>query len=238
MLPPRPGRSGGCPNPFRRSAAARAASRSRLLCPPDSPRSASIPLGCCCSRPRLLGGCGGIVFSATAARRSVLNASASIVSPSRTSMARRVLPSRLALKRREGYSNAAPLAKVNFTLSLYVSPVHITPIMRPHQNTAHRIRRLSPFHLLNHLGVSLLDEPSNPSQRLAPPIAQLLDSRLDQLRGRGFSVSSRRAALDLFHEDVARPSREDRQSAPGATAPRFHRLRAQFFRHDCEHVVR
>src|SRR5262249_23347023 len=32
------------------------------------------------------------------------------------------------------------------------------------------------FHLLNHLGVGLLDEPSDPSKRLAPPIAELLDS--------------------------------------------------------------
>src|SRR5688572_10826803 len=43
------------------------------------------------------------------------------------SMARRVLPWRLALKRPDGSESAAPLAKVIFTTSLYVSPVQIIP---------------------------------------------------------------------------------------------------------------
>src|SRR5262245_48971420 len=42
-------------------------------------------------------------------------------------MARLVLPSRLALKRPEGSSNEAPLAKVIFTAVLYVSPVQRIP---------------------------------------------------------------------------------------------------------------
>src|SRR6185436_16541818 len=42
-------------------------------------------------------------------------------------MARLVLPSRLELKRSEGSSNEAPLAKVIFTTFLYVSPVQINP---------------------------------------------------------------------------------------------------------------
>src|SRR5438552_10086853 len=42
-------------------------------------------------------------------------------------MARLVLPSRLKLKRPEGSSNEAPLAKVNLTTFLYVSPVQIIP---------------------------------------------------------------------------------------------------------------
>jgi hypothetical protein len=42
----------------------------------------------------------------------------SIVSPSWTSMARLVLPSRLALKRRDGSFSEAPLAKVIFTTFL------------------------------------------------------------------------------------------------------------------------
>src|SRR3954466_12500574 len=58
---------------------------------------------------------------------SVFNASSSIVSPSRRSMARLVLPSRLALKRPEGSASAAPLAKVIFTTLLYVSPVQMIP---------------------------------------------------------------------------------------------------------------
>src|SRR5436190_22243261 len=42
-------------------------------------------------------------------------------------MARLVLPSRLELKRPEGSSNEAPLAKVIFTTFLYVSPVQSIP---------------------------------------------------------------------------------------------------------------
>src|SRR5580692_11136631 len=52
------------------------------------------------------------IFSATAARMSAFSASSSIGSPSRMSIARRVEPSRLELKRREGSSSAAPLVKV------------------------------------------------------------------------------------------------------------------------------
>src|SRR5436853_1477957 len=58
---------------------------------------------------------------------SACNAFSSILSPSWISMARRVLPSRLELKRPQGSSNAAPLAKVIFTTVLYVSPVQIIP---------------------------------------------------------------------------------------------------------------
>ena len=57
-------------------------------------------------------------FRVTAARMSVFNASSSIVSPSRTSMARLVFPSRLALKRPAGSGKAAPLANVIFTTFL------------------------------------------------------------------------------------------------------------------------
>ncbi len=42
-------------------------------------------------------------------------------------MARLTLPSRLELKRPEGSSSAAPLAKVSFTTALYVSPVQMMP---------------------------------------------------------------------------------------------------------------
>src|SRR6059058_1859008 len=42
-------------------------------------------------------------------------------------MARRVLPSRLELKRPDGSSSEAPLAKVIFTTFLYDSPVQINP---------------------------------------------------------------------------------------------------------------
>src|SRR5271165_1618054 len=67
------------------------------------------------------------VFSATAARMRAFNAFSPILSPSWKSMARLVLPSRLELKRPEGSSSEAPLAKVIFTTFLCVSPVQIIP---------------------------------------------------------------------------------------------------------------
>jgi hypothetical protein len=57
-------------------------------------------------------------FSATAARIRALNASASIASPSRMSIARRTLPSRPELKRRDGSGRLAPFAKVSLTTFL------------------------------------------------------------------------------------------------------------------------
>src|SRR5262245_9315303 len=60
--------------------------------------------------------------------------------------------------------------------------------MRPHRNT-------SPLPLLDHVGIGLLDESSHPGERLAPPITQLLDPRIDQLRGRASVFSLLRAAL-------------------------------------------
>src|SRR5207237_2579340 len=47
--------------------------------------------------------------------------------PSRMSMARLVLPSRLELKRPDGSSTEAPFANVIFTTFLYVSPVQMIP---------------------------------------------------------------------------------------------------------------
>src|SRR5262249_44517668 len=67
-----------------------------------------------------------------------------------------------------------------------------------HRNAQHRVRRLSPFHLLDDVGVGLPDETSDASERLAAPILQLLDSRINQRRGRVSSYSLR-AALSLVH---------------------------------------
>src|SRR6188768_1351123 len=41
-----------------------------------------------------------------------------------------------------------------------------------------------PLPLLDDLGIGLLDEGTEPAEHLAPPVAQLLDSRVDQLRRR------------------------------------------------------
>jgi hypothetical protein len=74
--------------------------------------------------------------------------------------------------------------------------------VRPHRNP-------SPLPLLDHFGVGLLDENSDPSGPLAPPITQLLDSRIYQLRGRVSSFSFEALFL-FFMVVVARPSLEYR----------------------------
>src|SRR5882724_7763158 len=57
---------------------------------------------------------------------------------------------------------------------LHYAPVRLTGAddsgVRPHRNP-------SPLPLLDHFRVGLLDESADPSERLAAPIAQLLDSR-------------------------------------------------------------
>src|SRR5436190_9132078 len=58
----------------------------------------------------------------------------------------------------------------------------------------------SPFPLLDHLGVDLLDESSDPSERLASPIAQILNPLVYQLRRRTSSFSFLRTALPLLHD--------------------------------------
>src|SRR6059036_3848769 len=112
---------------------------------------------------------------------SAFNAFSSILSPSRKSMARLVLPSRLELKRPEGLHDIL----VRLTGADHSG-------VRPHRNP-------SPLPLLDHFGVGLLDENSDPSERLAPPITQFLDSRIYQPRGRVSSFSFLRAALPLLH---------------------------------------
>src|SRR3954466_10524372 len=67
------------------------------------------------------------LLRAIAWRTSVLNADALTSSPSRMSIARRVFPSRLELKRPAGSFNDAPLAKVSLTRFLYDSPVQMMP---------------------------------------------------------------------------------------------------------------
>src|SRR3954452_15801971 len=58
---------------------------------------------------------------------SALKADSSTVSPSWMSIARRVFPSRLELKRRPGSFRDAPLANVSFTTLVYDSPVQMMP---------------------------------------------------------------------------------------------------------------
>src|ERR1700730_5208234 len=60
-------------------------------------------------------------------------------------------------------------------------------IVRPNRNA-------SPLPLLDHLGVSLFDERADMGERLAPPVVQFLDPRVDQPR-RGFAFGG----CALFH---------------------------------------
>src|SRR6185437_13846890 len=91
----------------------------------------------------------------------------------------------------------------------------------PYRDPQHRVRRLSPFHVLDDVGIGLFDEGSHPRERLAPPISERRDSRLDQLRRR----------LGPFHSHFSfrssvrpRPARAPRRTAatrfwrPGRTA--------------------
>src|SRR5262249_40316385 len=70
-------------------------------------------------------------------------------------------------------------------------------IVPPTRTPEHRVGGLPPFPLLDHVGVGLFDERSAPSERLAPPISELLDSRVDQPGGRVFFFSLLRAALSF-----------------------------------------
>jgi energy-coupling factor transporter ATP-binding protein EcfA2 len=89
----------------------------------------------------------------------------------------------------------APLAKVIFTTFLYVSPVQMMPACSHTEP--------SPLPLLNHFGVGLFDEISGPRERLAPPVIQVRDSRIDQLRGVSPPFPSSGAVLLLVMVVVA-----------------------------------
>ncbi len=56
------------------------------------------------------------------------------------------------------------------------------PGMLPHRNPA-------PLPRLDNFGAGLLDEASDPGKRLAAPIVELVDSRIDELGGRGFALA-------------------------------------------------
>src|SRR5207248_162447 len=66
------------------------------------------------------------------------------------------------------------------------------PVVLPHRNA-------SPLPFLDHFGIGLFDELSNSRKRLAPPITELLDPRIDQPRGRVCSFFFFRTALRILH---------------------------------------
>src|SRR4051812_11118158 len=56
-------------------------------------------------------------------------------------------------------------------------------VVLPHRH-AQRVRRLRPFQGFDHFGIGFVDEGAEPLQHLRPPIPQLCDLRIDQLRRR------------------------------------------------------
>src|SRR5262249_51310046 len=107
----------------------------------------------------------------------VFNAFSSIFSPSWKSMARLVFPSRLELKRPEGSFRAAPFGKVLFQEFLEGRAGADHSVVVPP-------RTPSPLPLLDDLGFGFFDWGTEPADLLPPPVAELLDSRVYQLRRR------------------------------------------------------
>ena len=119
-------------------------------------------------------------FRATAARISALNAVSLIFSPSWKSMARRVFPSRLELKRPEGSFRAAPFGERHLHDALVGLAGAEHPVVVPRRNS-------SPLPLLDDIGIGFLHQGAEPAERLAPPVAELLDPLVDELR-RGLAL--------------------------------------------------
>src|SRR5262245_52780248 len=88
--------------------------------------------------------------------------------------------------------------------------------MLPHRNPERRVRRLSPFHLLHHLRIGLMHELSHPGQRLAPPVTQRRDARIDELGGRRVRLLlALRRSSSSWWLSIARRSRRRLGSAEG-----------------------
>ena len=92
------------------------------------------------------------------------------------SMARLVFPSRLELKRRFRIVERCALGESQLDDALVGLAGAKDPAVRPHRNA-------SPLPFLDRFRVGLLDELSHAGQRLAAPVIELLDPRVDQCEG-------------------------------------------------------
>ena len=104
------------------------------------------------------------------------------------SIARRVEPSRLELNKPRGVVERGALGEGQFYDLLVGFAGAEDSAVRPNRDA-------SPFPLLDRLRVRLFDEGAHPGQRLAAPVVELLDPRIDQLRGGGscsFAQAARR----------------------------------------------
>src|SRR3954453_16716198 len=135
------------------------------------------------------------------------------------SMARLVLPSRLELKRPEGSSNEAPLAKVIFTTFLYVSPVQMIPSWYQVGTPLH-------FHSSTTSGSACLTSsrtrasvspPPSPSSSILSSISSEGDFVIAQSSPSPTLPCSRSSALPLLGEltDPTLPRRSSARQAPG-----------------------
>ena len=123
---------------------------------------------------------------AIAWRTSAVNAAASSVSPSRRSIARRTLPSRLEVNRRGVLQRRAVREG-----ELHHARVGLAgaddPGVRPGGHAA-------PLPLLDDRGVRALHQGADPGEGLPPPIGELGDARIDAL-ARGRLAACRHGAI-------------------------------------------
>ena len=104
---------------------------------------------------------------------SALNASASIFSPSWMSMARRVLPSRLELKRCDGSGDTGPTCERQLDDLRVRLPGADNPVVRPD-------RSAPPLHLFCYLRVGFQDQRPHVGQSLPAPSPQVGDPLVDE----------------------------------------------------------
>ena len=64
-------------------------------------------------------------------------------------------------------------------------------------------RNASPLPLLDDVGIGFLDQGAEPAEHLAPPVAQLLDPRVDQLEGLLLSRDSLVLMMNQRTEHIA-----------------------------------
>jgi hypothetical protein len=85
-----------------------------------------------------------------------------------------------------------------FTAFLQVSPVQRMPACSHTGTPSIAFDGFLHFTLFDYVGIGLFDESANACERLAPPIAGRLESRIDQPRGRIFHLLIRSALRRAF----------------------------------------
>ena len=110
---------------------------------------------------------------ATAPRTRFFSAFSLILSPSLMSMARRTFPSRLELKRPGRIVERSALVERQLDGILVGLAGADAPVVGPDRNSG--VRGFHPLPLLDDVGIGFSDDSSHLAERLAAPVAQLLD---------------------------------------------------------------